>query len=1130
MTSINLANLTPQAIQQSLQDNGLAALGLTTVALSPRWSDVTPSAADYNATAMTVLFSSNLRAPFLGIRQNVFRDVKATLANAVGPDDQTLTVTAGQGQAFPSPVAPGRILLTLSNSSGEKQEILECISRAGDVLTVIRGAQGTAKQAFAVGDTVRIRLSALDRVSEFYDVSGAPVNVHGTAFRFHPQAFFRLQTICAGRYSAGQPLTLPLPLTMLIRGAEGFRAARWYRADEVIENVTGQVSFHDARGHILDPLYVASLFSDLQSPAALPGLVPNAVTANANGPGGVTTIAALAPATTRVHLMDPHGNPPRIASPGASLIITDNAGNPIDTVSNSVITLTGTDRLAPNTNTPANPTPLRIGFATNGVLTANPLAPPPLSSGALAHRFYRVMVVDQNWYLIGNRTNATVLGVPGDDGRIPPDLLPIVRDQINLTYLIDGPDVLADATRILNLPNQSMIMAGSPVIEQLLIAPNAPGPLAHWPLFPQPNTNTGFVFPAVPLSAANISAAFTANRDVVVTLNPGIVPDGASVRIYPQKFVEIASINVAEPSFVRGDGGSGIAVANTALSILLRNPFQLGSAQATPNPAILNMDIVVTPRAGSRRLTAGVSLNVTAGPVPAPPNVFVAPAGTTIMSVMPAVVQGICDSPLFGIPRTVAPPPAAPTNLLELVLSLAAEPSPRKAPRLPTMARFETIVAVGQTGGPPQSPIQWQAVLSGGHWSHETRSAFHAQGNPGNPSGPDVHAPGLTVTGALAYDLAVHALKRAQPFLPLPTSSAGVMPGWLVASAGDNFDVPSDAANTLNTDAGVLLETVAVGCETPWLGPLAAPPPNLTVNQMISNAASAMGVTAPAVTITVNNEPRLQREVRREFFAAQQGFRDAQWALRRAFAEARELVYIESPQIARTARPSGAPQKFEVDLIAELAARLAAFPNLKVLLCTPRASDFADNFKSFQRQHYAARMEALANLQAVAKDRVLLFHPVGFPGRPAYIRTTSIIVDDVWCLTGATHFRRRGMTFDGSAAIASFDRQISNGYSTKIRNYRRGLMAAKLSIAVPANTLQISGEWVRLGSTSGAFDVVLDMLAQGGLGKIQSIFPGPPSADTSVLPAQPATADPDGSLGSAMFTTLAGMLNEAGEG
>ena len=297
---------------------------------------------------------------------------------------------------------------------------------------------------------------------------------------------------------------------------------------------------------------------------------------------------------------------------------------------------------------------------------------------------------------------------------------------------------------------------------------------------------------------------------------------------------------------------------------------------------------------------------------------------------------------------------------------------------------------------------------------------------------------------------------------------------------------------------------------------------------MIQNAAAAMGVSPPALTVSVNNEPRLQQEVRREFFAAKQGFRNSQWSLRRAFAEARELVYIESPQFARTARPSGAPQPFEVDLVAELAARLAAHPNLRVIVCTPRLSDFADIYKTFHRQHYAARMEAFGNLQAAAKDRVLLFHPVGFPGRTAYVRTTWVIVDDVWCLVGATHFRRRGMTFDGSAAIASFDRQITDGYSTKVRNYRRALMAEKMNVPAPAAGMPLSGEWVRLGRPVSAFDLVSDLLTQGGYGRIQSIWPGPPASDNSVATAQPEVADPDGSNGVAAFNTLAGMLNEAG--
>jgi hypothetical protein len=146
----------------------------------------------------------------------------------------------------------------------------------------------------------------------------------------------------------------------------------------------------------------------------------------------------------------------------------------------------------------------------------------------------------------------------------------------------------------------------------------------------------------------------------------------------------------------------------------------------------------------------------------------------------------------------------------------------------------------------------------------------------------------------------------------------------------------------------------------------------------------------------------------------------------------------------------------------------------------------------------------------------------------AYVRTTSIVVDDVWCLVGATHFRRRGMTFDGSAAIASFDRQITGGYSTKVRNYRRALMAAKLNVPAPGGGQPLSGEWVRLGRPASAFDVVKDLLDQGGFGRIQSIWPGPPASDNTVIAAQPEVADPDGSNDVTVFNILAGMFNELG--
>lgn len=142
--------------------------------------------------------------------------------------------------------------------------------------------------------------------------------------------------------------------------------------------------------------------------------------------------------------------------------------------------------------------------------------------------------------------------------------------------------------------------------------------------------------------------------------------------------------------------------------------------------------------------------------------------------------------------------------------------------------------------------------------------------------------------------------------------------------------------------------------------------------------------------------------------------------------------------------------------MGEIVTRLTDHLNLKIIICTPRESDFAANYPGWGREHYKARTEAVSNLLAAAPDRIVAFHPVGFPGRTAFIRTTSIIVDDVWFLSGATQFRRRGMTFDGSVAIASFDRQMDNGgYSRNVRAYRRALVAAKMAIAAPGRPVGV---------------------------------------------------------------------------
>jgi hypothetical protein len=53
--------------------------------------------------------------------------------------------------------------------------------------------------------------------------------------------------------------------------------------------------------------------------------------------------------------------------------------------------------------------------------------------------------------------------------------------------------------------------------------------------------------------------------------------------------------------------------------------------------------------------------------------------------------------------------------------------------------------------------------------------------------------------------------------------------------------------------------------------------------------------------------------------------------------QARELVFIASPQFCATAKPPGSPPTHEIDLVGELAKQMAEQTSLRVVICTPAA-------------------------------------------------------------------------------------------------------------------------------------------------------------------------------------------------
>jgi hypothetical protein len=91
-------------------------------------------------------------------RNFIANNAFSTLSVAVTSNTQsTLTLQSGHGARFPSPVPPGFFYVTIDD--GTNIEVCICIERSGDVLTVLRGQDGTtAQSSFAVGTPVQLRL------------------------------------------------------------------------------------------------------------------------------------------------------------------------------------------------------------------------------------------------------------------------------------------------------------------------------------------------------------------------------------------------------------------------------------------------------------------------------------------------------------------------------------------------------------------------------------------------------------------------------------------------------------------------------------------------------------------------------------------------------------------------------------------------------------------------------------------------------------------------------------------------------------------------------------------------------------------------------------------------------------
>lgn len=997
---------------------------------------------------------------------------------------------------------------------------------------------------FAAGLTVRAPFRGMLRFVgdgvQWSGANGQPIGNMVAALTLHPEAARRLERLLDARH--GDAAMISAPVAMIVRGVTTpnvIPVPNWYEAGEPLlasmlagnpppapQPVTSAggsttISFHDARGLPIDPVAVAGLFLDLlNAQAALQRFAPGVQLADTGtAQVGLSALSALV-GGTRIQIIDPHGWPFRSAAGGLGL--QSNTGQVPG--ANGLITVTGTTDALVRASGDDATRPFRWGWARSGTLGNQPL-PLPADANPPNRRFLRCMAVDLAWHLLGNRqgnpaANAgTGPAIPPDDGTTPAFALPKVRTAVpNLAFLPDAMAVLGatgqmatDFAAAANVADSIALLAAPEIDDTLAVPPTIAD---RWPQFPATAGNT--VLPR----RIDVRDKLTAQRcasgpgDVVVTIPGTLFPAEIHLRVHPRRFVELTSIEPGVPSFVRGDGAATITDGSDR-ALFLADPF--GDPPGAPD--FIELDLVATDRSGNRRIFSLLRLPLGGAPVARPADY--AFGGTAILA-SPALTapglpffRSIAPTPVFGIPGP-ATTPIDFTDLPSLAKALTSEGQPRQGPRLPTQARFDTVFALGWRTA-AQAQLRFEAVLTGARFTWESRSRRPELGDPGNPAGPDVHAAGVRCDGALAYDLALHALKRTLPLANIDTSGAPGSIGWAAQTKTDSWDAPSDG--TSGTASAAMLETVAYGVDTPELGLIPRDP---TKPIQLSEVTDLIGSDLDP---GIDNEAEITARLDREFATSRAGQRDALWSLARAFAEAREMIYIESAAFGRTAGAAGSTAH-AIDLVGTLRTAMEANRRLKLVICVPRMPDFASPARAdWERTALRRRSEALMALlgEPLLKPRVAAFHPASFPGRHAAIRSTVVIVDDVYALVGTSHLRRRGMTFDGGCDIAAIDRAMAGGYSASIAAFRRQLMAAKLGIEAPALLAQTDGQWIRLGTPEGAFDAVADLLAEGGAGQIKPIWAGP--TDTNVLAADPDAVDPDGGPGGTdLFELLKKLL------
>ncbi|MEP7142592.1 MAG: hypothetical protein ABI707_06970 [Ferruginibacter sp.] len=867
----------------------------------------------------------------------------------------------------------------------------------------------------------------------------------------------------------------------------------------------GKISIHDAAGQLIDPLSVASAFVAIAE--KFQAIISKDFASTTPPVVSNTQLSLLINSLTaevRVRLVSLFRNP-----------FTDGATqfNNLDAIKNAegVYKIQNNEQPITVTDPQGINKKMEIGPATFGTL-ANSFTPQALASGVTMKRdFLTVFADDINVHLRG--TDTLEAPFAGPDFQVP-----VFHDE-TLNFFINGNQLLAAEEQVIrNAANFSLTV--SPVINSDFSVAADPA-ISEWPVFPAGGDGTI----AGRLQNVQLSAHFLIapadQRDVFLQMVvPETVPgtpqlaSGTAVRVYNRKFL-------ADAREGRGNGAGSVLNAQFSTGFIITNPFGLRKEEALPVRPKLLFDLVAVNRTGGKRSFGLLGTVVSAPADLSASERTLSDKGTNQFGT--ATEQSTAPAGLLGLPTQgldTLPVITDVASAVDVALSLGNENQPRVAPRLPLMTRNENITSGRNAAG------DWNSVVSGMWLRSDSRSSLHRAGSPGSPGGEEFLGMGFgTSGGLLAYQVARAALRR--------TRNLGVRLQELDSDTRWAVPIPVPTGNF----SAAVLQDIAPGADSAALKLI----PDQVFDQMPSDWSSLVNSVAsfipsqPASNVQVRNAITslansakgdfLYSEFRHDALTAKHGRRDSIPVLRSAIQSARDLIYIETSAFSftdyipnDTSDPENAndPPGEETDLVSLLAEQLAEKKGIRILIAVSKEVTVGKGYESFAARAYDRRIKAFNALKEGTEDRVQIFHPIGFPGRPIRLMHTLVIVDDMWLFGGSGSFNRRGFMFDGNLSLVCFNREIEAGRSKAIRNFRRRLMENHLGTKpLPGSTPPpfVHPNEARLADLQEAYFAVAEMLEQGGAGFIEKLFDGKVTGQEPI-PAgsypHRDLADPDG--------------------